>query len=758
MNVKLSIGMMVKNEERWLERCLQALLPVLEAVDSELIVVDTGSEDRTVEIARRFTERVYSHPWQNDFSQMRNIVIGYARGEWFWTVDADEILETPQPVIDFLTSSRCKRYNAATVLIKNVTNEEDDTLHVPTLVAPRLFRKLPGFRYTGRVHNQPVYRGPIMHLPVTFLHYGYLATDKELMERKFQRTATLLKLELEKDPSNIYYWYQLSKSYAMHKDYEDAVDPILRAYELVKSKGPQSRNYMYVYSQLALLHFQLRRFRQVIRFCDEAIALRDGYPDLYYFKAKAHGAVGELPEAVHAYQRYLNIVRDFAGSPASKDTSVPHYSLYKADDARRDLVSLHHRLGNFEEAGEWALQVEAVDLLEPFFDKTVDSLLKAQRYQEIGTLYQRLAALDKPEVIQKFLATLERTRLQLDAELDRRLSVIFASGESVYSVLNAARVAADRSDLERHLSQLEGWSWREAPFFYGDLLYTLVREALVDWRVMTDLGEKHLAQLLTFAQRRHPDVPKVLANRLFNLGDLQTLAELRTAKALARYALLHGEWDDSQYGRLFERYIEWGTSYIEGLYRSEVLDGGLAGELKTDEEAALMLMRQAQLAKEDLKKQIEYLREAVNRFAPLTRGIRLQLAKLEEQLRVGEFERYKEKVKANIEALVQAGHLDEAQGLLQEYASVVPDDPGIYSVGSVIAVARGDTERALMLLDEGLRVHPDDFDLWFNRAYVYLLAGDSSSAVEAYRRAESLLTDDRQREDLANLAQQLSIV
>src|SRR5690606_1696789 len=135
------------------------------------------------------------------------------------------------------------------------------------------------------------------------------------------------------------------------------------------------------------------------------------------------------------------------------------------EDGIRDLVSLHHRLGNFKEAAEWALKVEAVDLLKPVFDKTIDSLLKAERCEEIGTLYQRLAALDKPEVIQKFLATLERTRLQLDAELDRRLSVIFASGESVYSVLNAARVAADRSDLERHLSQLEGWSWREAPFF-----------------------------------------------------------------------------------------------------------------------------------------------------------------------------------------------------------------------------------------------------------------------------------------------------
>ena len=64
----------------------------------------------------------------------------------------------------------------------------------------------------------------------------------------------------------------------------------------------------------------------MIRFCDEAVALRDGYPDFYYFKAKAHGAVGELQEAVDAYRRYLEIVRDFAGSEVSKDTSVSHYS------------------------------------------------------------------------------------------------------------------------------------------------------------------------------------------------------------------------------------------------------------------------------------------------------------------------------------------------------------------------------------------------------------------------------------------------
>ena len=79
--MKLSIAMMVKNEEKYLQECLEALQPLREAVDSELIIVDTGSEDRTVEIARQFTDKVYFHRWNNDFAAMRNKTIEYAT-EW----------------------------------------------------------------------------------------------------------------------------------------------------------------------------------------------------------------------------------------------------------------------------------------------------------------------------------------------------------------------------------------------------------------------------------------------------------------------------------------------------------------------------------------------------------------------------------------------------------------------------------------------------------------------------------------------------
>ena len=137
--MKLSIGMMVKNEEKHLEKCLQSLKPIMQAVSSELIVVDTGSEDSTVEIARKYTDKVYFHPWNGDFAAMRNITISYAKGEWFFVIDGDEVVENPKGLISFLNSSKSKRYNSGFVQIKNFLSENDE-LHTASAFILRLFR------------------------------------------------------------------------------------------------------------------------------------------------------------------------------------------------------------------------------------------------------------------------------------------------------------------------------------------------------------------------------------------------------------------------------------------------------------------------------------------------------------------------------------------------------------------------------------------------------------------------------------------
>ena len=89
----LSIGMIVKNEEKNLDRCLSALQPILENIDSELIIADTGSEDKTVEIAKKYTDNVFYFEWINDFSAARNSTLNRAKGKWYMFIDADEYLD-----------------------------------------------------------------------------------------------------------------------------------------------------------------------------------------------------------------------------------------------------------------------------------------------------------------------------------------------------------------------------------------------------------------------------------------------------------------------------------------------------------------------------------------------------------------------------------------------------------------------------------------------------------------------------------------
>lgn len=86
--MKLSICLIVKNEERVLGRCLACAVQIAE----ELIVVDTGSDDRSVEIARQYTPHVYLHPWQNSFAEARNFSYSRATGDYIMWLDADDVI------------------------------------------------------------------------------------------------------------------------------------------------------------------------------------------------------------------------------------------------------------------------------------------------------------------------------------------------------------------------------------------------------------------------------------------------------------------------------------------------------------------------------------------------------------------------------------------------------------------------------------------------------------------------------------------
>ena len=114
----LTIGMIVKNEIRCLERCLKALQPLRDALPCELIIADTGSDDGTREIAEKYADLVFDFPWINDFSAARNSVMDRASGEWYISVDADEYLdEDCSELVEYLKNPNMYRNDFCGVVI-----------------------------------------------------------------------------------------------------------------------------------------------------------------------------------------------------------------------------------------------------------------------------------------------------------------------------------------------------------------------------------------------------------------------------------------------------------------------------------------------------------------------------------------------------------------------------------------------------------------------------------------------------------------
>ena len=104
-DIVLSIGMIVKNEEKVLGRCLESLKPLRDKISCELIIADTGSTDNTMNIAQKYTENVFSFEWTGDFSAARNSTIEKAKGKWYFFLDADEYLDNDiEEIISFFSN------------------------------------------------------------------------------------------------------------------------------------------------------------------------------------------------------------------------------------------------------------------------------------------------------------------------------------------------------------------------------------------------------------------------------------------------------------------------------------------------------------------------------------------------------------------------------------------------------------------------------------------------------------------------------
>lgn len=439
----LSVCMIVKNEENNLRRCLESVVPLLEALSAELIIVDTGSTDKTVEIAKEYTSRVYYHEWNNHFSDMRNKSIAYAAGEWILILDADEELEEPGKLVALLQSETIKEYNTVRVLGKNFLTEDRDKYVVH--ISERLFRNTGRFRYEGSIHNQPMYENPAMHADIYIRHYGYNNDDLELMERKFKRTSSLLLQELEKDPDHIYYRFQLARTYFMHKDYQEALLQIRKSYSLLKnhSKDIMARNY-YVFGEHARMSYVCNNYDETARVAKEGIALTPQYVDLYFYLADTQLAQQKIDEAIETLKTFLKLHEEYTKTGLSKLSIIELYTV----DEKTKSVAAYKLARALYEIENYAEAIEYIYLIEENTHKielAIKLMLKLQRYRE---LYQFYKSIENESMAAYFIHQLEMVAASLtDHEEKMKIAKAFSNDEEPYGQLNQIRLADDRGQL-----------------------------------------------------------------------------------------------------------------------------------------------------------------------------------------------------------------------------------------------------------------------------------------------------------------------
>ncbi|MDX2098115.1 MAG: glycosyltransferase family 2 protein [Leptolyngbyaceae cyanobacterium bins.59] len=308
--LKLSYCMIVKDEERHLARCLASVQPYVD----ELVVVDTGSSDRTPEIAREFGATVHCFEWCDDFAAARNFAIDQVSGDWILTLDADEELVVEQ-----------ENWRQGLFLDEKILAYSIDLLDAYQPLTPlktnRLFRNLPGLRYAERYHehlkyqNQLILETQIQALQsLKILHYGY--EESLLQEKHLTRDIPMLERVRQKESLSLVLLLTLANGYLRVDQLEKAQELWTEAFDriapnLMTGILPDERN------RLPALLFTLgsdaclsrEDYETTLLICRRGLEWFPAYPPLHHLTGYALRELGFSLGAIAYFEQCLHLGR-----------------------------------------------------------------------------------------------------------------------------------------------------------------------------------------------------------------------------------------------------------------------------------------------------------------------------------------------------------------------------------------------------------------------------------------------------------------
>jgi len=313
--MKLSVSMIVKNEESCLATCLESVKDA-----DEIIIVDTGSSDNTVQIAKKYTDKIYEDfKWCDSFAKARNHALDKCTGDWILSIDADEILQ-PNGIALIREAIAKTKKETIYCLVKAINSSHVHSFN-------KVFKRAPHIRWKGDIHNYlSVSDGDKTNITIKF---GYSEAHKKDPDRALR----ILTKVVRENPHSQREKFYLAREHYYRKDYKLAI----YYYDYYLETANWTPEIAEAHFMKAVCFKALNQYENARNACLEAIKINTNFKEALLFMASLSGPINKARWTL------------FADSADNSNVLFVREKEEKGSEYYDNLFKLNHDFSRYEE-------------------------------------------------------------------------------------------------------------------------------------------------------------------------------------------------------------------------------------------------------------------------------------------------------------------------------------------------------------------------------------------------------------------------
>lgn len=698
--VLLTIGMIVKNEEATLEECLKALSPLRKAVASELIIADTGSTDRTVEIAEKYADKLLHFTWCNDFAAARNTTIQAMNGLWYMYLDADEIFDDSiLEIAHFFESGAYKEYETATYIQRNYDNFQHSSYS--DYRAMRMRRRDERLWFNGMIHEQIPATEPVYQIEAVAHHDGYITLHVgNLVRHKAVRNRPLLEKELEKNPHSPRLYRHLADCYLMTiPEQWEQKEQCLQA-GVKEEKNSNEGRYG------GSLELELARFYKATQRADELRGVLDAWfsqphqtmmadCEMYYLAGQQDFHLKRYQEAIDSFEKFFELYKRYLAHEFGLTVNmviIVNATPSGLAKAQAMMGVCCARLGRFEEAREWMRRADPGKTLSQngnplLLEQLAEYLTAAEDVELLEETYQSFYELD-PKFTGQLLFCIEKF-FPAKSDKKERLYAALARQQNDDPVTALARLHMEEDGPEQREKDFETILRNEEALendIFAEAVYAALEKPGMAERFFEKVRWEKAPVMCALMQRWHMRFARRAYRYLCSCApsdDVRVLywrIQLAENTVTADNDFTHDEWWE-----MLEKYAGEGARYCEMVYQPALWSDQGSEHLPAADSYLFCLQQALEKKREnDGAGYLRYLRLGLHRYEKMKATTEYLLKIFQDEMKaeerdrttqMDEMEQLKKQIKQNIRQLIYQNKKEEAAQLLERYGQIAPCDP-----------------------------------------------------------------------------------